>query len=47
MRKKLILRKRIAQMVSDIEILPSDVIPGLNHHWRQEHQTCFGWEWYE
>ena len=33
MRKKLILRKRIAQMVSDIEILPSDVIPIVNYAW--------------
>ena len=33
MRKKIILRKRIAQMVAEIEILPSDIIPIVNYAW--------------
>jgi hypothetical protein len=33
MKKKMILRKRISQMISEVEILPSDIIPIVNYAW--------------
>jgi hypothetical protein len=41
-KKKLILRKRISQMISDLEILPSDVIPIVNHAWNDSFANISG-----
>ena len=29
------LRQRMAQMISDLEILPTDIIPIVNHAWNE------------